>query len=106
MKRTKAFAQAVFANIANDAPDKYLIDMSRNGARGASSSTISAMTACRPPSRRCHRGHGRSAPISMPVNWNQVRDGLDPMRFTIKTVPALLARSNSSVRRLRCSASA
>ena len=31
----------------------------------------------------------------MPVNWNQVRDGLDPTRFTVRTVPALLAKSKA-----------
>jgi bifunctional non-homologous end joining protein LigD len=28
----------------------------------------------------------------MPVTWGQVRDGLDPARFTIKTAPSLLAK--------------
>jgi bifunctional non-homologous end joining protein LigD len=31
----------------------------------------------------------------MPVDWNEVRDGLDPLRFTLKTVPALLAKSKA-----------
>jgi len=29
----------------------------------------------------------------MPLNWNQVKAGLDPKRFTIRTTPALLAKS-------------
>ena len=29
----------------------------------------------------------------MPVHWSQVRAGLDPQRFTMKTAPALLARN-------------
>jgi bifunctional non-homologous end joining protein LigD len=33
------------------------------------------------------------APVSMPVHWSQVRAGLDPKRFTIKTAPSLLAKS-------------
>lgn len=28
----------------------------------------------------------------MPLDWKQVKKGLDPGRFTIRTVPALLAR--------------
>jgi bifunctional non-homologous end joining protein LigD len=31
----------------------------------------------------------------MPLDWAQVRSGLDPMRFTIRTVPALLAKSRA-----------
>ncbi len=33
------------------------------------------------------------APVSMPLHWSQVRAGLDPMRFTMTTAPALLSRS-------------
>jgi bifunctional non-homologous end joining protein LigD len=33
------------------------------------------------------------APVSMPVNWSQVKAGLDPQRFTMGTAPALLAKS-------------
>ena len=29
----------------------------------------------------------------MPVHWSQVRAGLDPKRFTMKTAPSLLAKS-------------
>jgi bifunctional non-homologous end joining protein LigD len=50
-------------------------------------------TAVAPLSPRARPG----APVSMPVNWNQVRDGLDPMRFTVRTVPSLLAKSKAWV---------
>jgi bifunctional non-homologous end joining protein LigD len=29
----------------------------------------------------------------MPLNWQQVRRGLDPMRFTVRSAPALLLRN-------------
>ena len=29
------------------------------------------------------------APVSMPLNWSQVKADLDPQRYTMKTVPAL-----------------
>jgi len=35
------------------------------------------------------RGRDR-APVSMPLTWGQVKAGLDPARFTVRTVPGLL----------------
>jgi bifunctional non-homologous end joining protein LigD len=32
------------------------------------------------------------APVSMPLSWGQVKSGLDPSRYTIRTVPGLLAK--------------
>jgi bifunctional non-homologous end joining protein LigD len=94
-QEAKAFAQGVCTNMANDAPDRYLINMSKKQRTARifldylRNDRMS--TAVAPLSSRAQPG----APVSMPVNWNQVRDGLDPMRFTVKTVPALLARSNA-----------
>jgi bifunctional non-homologous end joining protein LigD len=31
--------------------------------------------------------------VSMPLLWPQLRAGLDPVRFTLRTAPALLARN-------------
>jgi bifunctional non-homologous end joining protein LigD len=31
----------------------------------------------------------------MPLTWSQVKVGLDPMRYTIRTVPDLLAKTNA-----------
>ena len=35
------------------------------------------------------------APVSMPLTWAQVRKGLAPGGFTIRSVPALLAKTNA-----------
>ena len=92
-KEAKAFAQAVCSHMASDSPDSYLINMSKKQRTGRifldylRNDRMS--TAVAPLSPRARAG----APVSMPVNWNQVRDGLDPMRFTMRTVPSLLAKS-------------
>jgi len=34
------------------------------------------------------------ATVSMPIEWNAVKKGLDPQRFTIRTAPALLRKGS------------
>ncbi len=92
-KEAKAFAQAVCSHMADDSPDSYLINMSKKQRTGRifldylRNDRMS--TAVAPLSPRARAG----APVSMPINWNQLRDGLDPMRFTMRTVPSLLLKS-------------
>jgi bifunctional non-homologous end joining protein LigD len=35
------------------------------------------------------------APVSFPVAWTAVKPGLDPKRYTIRTAPDLLRKSNA-----------
>ena len=35
------------------------------------------------------------APVSWPVSWGQVKKGLDPMAYTLRTAPKLLARNKA-----------
>jgi bifunctional non-homologous end joining protein LigD len=91
----KAFAREVCRQMAADKPDRYLINMSKSARKGLiyldylRNDRMS--TAVAPLSPRLRAG----APVSMPITWKQVRAGLDPSRFTLRTAPALIARSKA-----------
>lgn len=88
----KAFAQGVCARMAEDSPDKYLINMAKKLRTGRifldylRNDRMS--TAVAPFSPRAREG----ATVSMPVTWSQVKAGLDPTRYTMHTVPSLLSK--------------
>ena len=91
----KSFAREVCARLAAEAPDAFLINMAKNRRDGRifldylRNDRMS--TAVAPLSPRGRPG----APVSMPVAWTQVKAGLDPARFTLRTVPALIAKSKA-----------
>jgi bifunctional non-homologous end joining protein LigD len=94
-KEAKAFAQGVCQWMANDDPERYLLNMSKKARQGKifldylRNDRMS--TAVGPLSPRARHG----ATVSMPVTWAQVKGDLDPKRYTVRTVPGLLPRSKA-----------
>jgi bifunctional non-homologous end joining protein LigD len=91
-QQAKGFAHDVCLEMARGNPDLYLIKMTkslRNGRIFLDYLRNDRMaTAVAPLSPRARPG----ATVSMPLSWTQVKADLDPMRFTIRTVPGLLAK--------------
>jgi bifunctional non-homologous end joining protein LigD len=92
----KEFSKQIADTLAREYPDRYVAVMSkarrkgrifldylRNG-RGA--------TAICPYSTRARAG----APVSVPVDWDEVTKGLRPDQFNIRNLPQRLARLKSN----------
>jgi bifunctional non-homologous end joining protein LigD len=88
----KAFARDVCKAMAADAPDRFLINMAKKERTGRIFLDYlrndRMATAVAPLSPRGRPG----GPVSMPLTWSQVKAGLDPTRYTIRTVPALVRK--------------
>jgi len=91
----KSIAREICARMAADSPDKYLINMSKAKRRGKIFLDYlrndRMATAVAPLSPRARAG----ATVSMPLEWSVMKKGLDPKRFTVRTAPALLAKSKA-----------
>ncbi|WP_315755251.1 MULTISPECIES: DNA ligase D [unclassified Bradyrhizobium] len=91
----KAFAQGVCQWMANDNPEQYLLNMSKKLRRGKifldylRNDRMSTAVAVLSPRAR------EGATVSMPLTWAQVKNGLEPKRYTVRTVPALLPKTKA-----------
>jgi bifunctional non-homologous end joining protein LigD len=91
----KPFAQSVCQWMADDDPERYLLNMSKKLRKGKifldylRNDRMSTAVAVLSPRVR------PGATVSMPLTWTQVKTGLDPRRYTVRTVPALLARTKA-----------
>jgi bifunctional non-homologous end joining protein LigD len=91
----KNFAHIICAQMVQDSPAKYLDTMSKIRRTGKifldylrNDRTATAVAVLSPRARE-------GAPVSMPVHWKEVRSGLDPKRFTVRSAPTLLRKSKA-----------
>jgi bifunctional non-homologous end joining protein LigD len=91
----KAFAHAVCKVMTEAQPHRYVINMAKKLRTGRIFLDYlrndRMATAVAPLSPRGRPG----APVSMPLTWSQVKAGLDPLNYTIRTVPGLLAKTKA-----------
>jgi bifunctional non-homologous end joining protein LigD len=89
----KDFAHLICAQMAQDSPSRYLDTMSKSQRTGRifldylRNDRLSTAVAVLSPRARA------GASVSMPIAWHDVKKGLAPQSFTVRTAPQLLGKT-------------
>ncbi len=90
-REAKAFAKGLAELMSEERPDLYLARISKAEREGRIFIDYlrndPTSTAVGPYSTRARAG----APVSLPIEWDEVAPGLDPRAFTLRTVPGRVA---------------
>ena len=90
----KAFAKAVAVQLETDMPERYTTTLAKKARTGKIFIDYlrndRTSTGVAPWSPRAREG----APVAVPIAWSQVKKGLDPQKWTVRTVAPLLKKAD------------